>query len=131
MSDNTAPWKSSGSGGGSGGSMPDVPFVSGTNVDFDRLAAAALGLLVGQVASGYAALLNALFAFIETPFETAQSVGSSLLGALFQAPIIMLDYGYATLRSWVVEFGLFGYVIAVGVVLALGLIFVIGRDALG
>jgi hypothetical protein len=128
MSDNTAPFKSEGSGGGSGDS---TPFVSGTNIDFDRLAAAGLGLLVGQIASGWASLLNALVTLIEAPFETAQTAGSSLLGALFEAPIIMLDYGYATLRSWVVEFGVFGYVIAVGVVLALGLIFVIGRDALG
>jgi len=130
MSDNTAPWKASGSGGG-GGSGDSRPFVEGTRIQAERLASAALGFIGAQFAAGYSDLIAGVFAFLTTPIVAIRNAWAAIATGLTLGPTEAIRTSYDPLRETVASLGILGYVGAIAVVLGLGFIAVYGRDLLG
>jgi uncharacterized membrane protein len=107
------------------------PFVEGTRIQAERLAAAALGFIGAQFAAGLSEVVSGIFALLIRPLRSIRNFWATLTTELTRGPIEAINTAYEPLRETVAEAGILGYVLAIAVVLVLAWITVEGRDLLG
>lgn len=107
------------------------PFVEGTRIQAERLAAAALGFIGAQWAAGFADLVDSIFAFLSTPLVASRNAWAALASGLTKGPIGAIEVAYGALLEFVSGAGILGFVFAIASVIVLAWIAVQGRDLLG